>query len=194
MPDPIYAQSGPNPQVAQDIPLPMPDFSDLVWDPNTTQQANQRNSLALATAEMRIKNQAAEAYYKNIVWRAFVVRMTSGNTLPPDQQIPPKPPTGYSVSLPNADGLVYCQPSGLPVCAMPPLPTYNGGLHVTTSVAGHISINWDAWRPNSKWVPANKDDGWSDDVVTPPQMAPDGQMHTYQRFPTPFGALYLQQS
>ncbi len=89
---------------------------------------------------------------------------------------------------------MFPTPGTVPVCDMPPVPLYLGGLLPAVPIPNHLSITWDTWRPTSRWVDGNKDDGWPNDLETPPQKAPDGTMHTYERFSDPFGVWYLQVS
>jgi hypothetical protein len=186
--------TGTNPAVQPDIPVPAPDLSGLTLDTGLTADAMRHNSLVTATAKMRDDNDKLKAAFLNSTWADYVGRMQSGQRLSPELQVPPKPPVAFVLSPPDADGNVSIQPGNEPMCPMPPVPTYLGGLLPTVPIPNHIHIG--AQIPGTLWFQAGDDDGVpSGQEVPNPDSPSDG--HLYEKFGSPFrasgkGGLYLQ--
>jgi hypothetical protein len=159
----------------------------------TTLTWAQQASLLTSTFMRDLKNGDNQRIFDSAV-ADYNAGMASGVKM---QLTPPVAPFKYVLTAPDVNGEVsYAQSTTERLTPTVPIftGTANAQLTVTTPIVNHLSINWDTWRPGSKWVDANKDDGWPNTLETPPQKAPDGSMHTYERFSTPFGALYLQTS
>ncbi len=141
---------------------------------------------------MRVGNTQLTAGYMSTTWTNYVLRMTSGQTLSAEMQTPPKPPMGLILSPPNADGLVYATPGTTPVCPMPPLPTYNGGLTVTGGLIEN-QIDIGVQDGDSAFYSAGPNDTWPANKKTP--SLPAGATYpagTYQKFPAPVGSLNIK--
>jgi hypothetical protein len=161
----------------------------------TTNTFAQEQILASSRAECALLNANLQFNYDTAV-RNYNLNAGSGQThVPP--LVPPVAPLSWIVLAPDANGYQWYAQTGPPLTPTPPLTiatTDLGTLTVATPIPNHLSINWATWRPGNPWVDANKDDGWPNALVTPPQTAPDGSTHTYERFSDPFGAMYLQVS
>ena len=169
--------------------FPAPDASQ------TTNTFAQSAILASSTAQCAHLNANEQANFDGKV-RDYNANMETGQHHDPPL-VPPTAPKSWIVLPPDGNGYSWYAQTGPPLTPTPPLKldvVDLGTLTVQVAVPNHLSINWATWRPGNPWVDANKDDGWPNALVTPPQQAPDGTMHTYERFSTPFGALYLQVS
>jgi hypothetical protein len=184
--------SGPNPSIPVDPVMAMPDLSDLTLDPGTGKGAMLHNNLATSTAQVRVGNAKLKSDYLATPWGNFVLRMTSGQKLSPDMQVPPKPPMALELSPPNADGLVFPQVGTTPVCDVPTLPVYTGGLaSLTPSTAPPGVFMGIGHSAGGKYYDANYGDTIPGEQRAPPQA--DG--HTYVKVASPVGwGWYLQVS
>ena len=170
--------------VTQPVPGNPTDPTSLETDVLNSNNAMIVNCAATNAANQAHYDQAGENYNLNAL---------SGQKHDPPL-VPPTAPKSWIVLPPDANGYQWYAQTGPALTPTPPLKIDAvdlGTLTVPVPLHNHLSIDWDAWRPNTKWVPANKDDGWPNELITPPQTAPDGTVHTYERFSTPFGALYL---
>jgi len=108
--------------------------------------------------------------------------------------VKPVPPAKWVLSPPDQNGFIFPMQSAtetIPI-NVPLQDVDQGTLTVMTPIKNKISINWGT--QNGAWVDAWKDDGFPLGMVTPPIQAPDGSMHTYEKFGGIGGAWYLQVS
>ncbi len=157
---------------------------------DTTLTAAQANILANSKVMVDKLNADLKSRYLS-AFADYVANMESGEYVPPDRQAPPKPPNGWELAPPDANGFVFYQIGTTPVCAMPPLPSYNYANPQPNTQPNVIMIGTAIPGGNGKWYQALKGDTFPSGMTTPPQ--PDG--HTYEKFGAPVGpGWYLQVS
>ena len=151
----------------------------------TTLEAAQSNILASSTAMVARLNADLKTRYLS-AFADYVANMESGEVVPEDRRVPPKPPHAWELAPPNSDGLVFYQVGTTPVCDMPPLPFYAAGNTAPVKVANTIEVGRNI---TGKWYSVGPNDTFPSGMTTPPQ--PDG--HVYEKFGAPVGAgWYLQ--
>ena len=105
---------------------------------------------------------------------------------------PPQPPVQYVVGPPDAEGYQWpiVDPTGTPVCAMPPLPPDQ--TNSTPKVPNTIEVGSNI---GGKWFSVGADDTFPAGMTTPPIPDASGALHTYEKYAAPVGAgWYLQVS
>ena len=144
---------------------------------------------AASANEVSAHNAKLKASYLEYVWPAFVVAMQSGQTIPAARRVPPQPPNGWELTLPDDNGYQWPTESDVPVCDVPPLPVYVAGNPPINKVAGVILMT--PAVEGSPYRSAMPGDTFPSGTTTPVQ--PDG--HTYLKMGWPgFPGHYVQVS
>jgi hypothetical protein len=121
----------------------------------------------------------------------YVANMQTGENIPADRRVPPKPPMAWELAPPNADGFVFYQVGTTPVCDPGPAVTCNYDNPQPNTQPNVIMLGGPIPGGGGKWYQALKGDTFPSGMTTPPQ--PDG--HTYEKFGAPVGpGWYLQVS
>jgi hypothetical protein len=154
----------------------------------TSLAAAQANQLASSTAMVAQLNSNLTVIY-NTAFNSWCTNVNAGRI--PNTN-PPQPPVQYVVSGPDKQGFQWpvLDPSGTPVCAMPPVPP--DGFTVVPKVPNTIDVG-----PNigGKWFSVAADDTFPAGMTTPPIADASGALHTYEKYAAPVGAgWYLQVS
>ena len=159
----------------------------------TTLTWAQQQNLANSKFQVQQLNAKLIAQYHQ-AYADYVANMQSGQNVPEERRHAPKPPNGWELAPPDADGIVFYQMGTTPVCAAGPDVTANFDNSVPVKTPNHMSINWKSRQ--GKWVTALLDDGMPGGFSTPPiidEENPTAPPHTYQRFTTAVGpGWYLQ--
>jgi len=154
----------------------------------TSLSAAQANVLANSQYMVGKLNADLAAHYHS-AYDDYVLNMQSGQNVPPERRHAPKPPLGWELAPPDADGFVFYQIGKTPVTAQGPDVGANFDNPQPNTQPNMILIG--AQNGNSKWFTALKGDTFPSGMTTPPQ--PDG--HTYEKFGAPVGpGWYLQVS
>ncbi len=160
-------------------PLPLDaDATSLV--------AAQANQLASSTVMMGQLNGNLKSIYLTGFnnWKISVDAGRAPNTNPP------KPPMGYEVSRPDANGFQWPVIGITPVCDMPPIPEDH--FTVLPRVANTIDIGKNI---GGKWFSVGLADTFQAGQTTPPIPDVAGALHTYEKYGAPVGpGWYLQLS
>ena len=88
----------------------------------TSLSAAQGNILASSTAMVNRLNEDLITRY-HMAYTDYVANMQSGENIPADRRVPPKPPMAWELAPANADGFVFYQVGNTPVCAPDPPST-----------------------------------------------------------------------
>jgi hypothetical protein len=108
---------------------------------------------------------------------------------------PPKPPNGYVVSVPDANGFQWPVLGNGPVCAMPPIPE-DHSLSQAEIYAALPPNTIDIGRNiGGKWFSVGEKDTFAAGGITPPIPDAAGVLHTYEKYGALIGrGWYLQLS
>ena len=103
---------------------------------------------------------------------------------------PPKPPKGYVVCAPDANGFQWPVLGPDPVCDMPALPEDH--FTPVQKIPNTIDIGRNI---GGKWFAVGAKDTFAPGATTPPIPDAGGVLHTYEKYAAPVGAgWYLQLS
>lgn len=167
------------PLVVPEVP-PFPDLTDL------SLAAAQRRSLITAIFEAAWRNWDLKARYLSR-FADYVTNMTSGHTLPPEQQVPPPVPFAFAVHF-DGTGMAFVDLGSAPVCEMPPMPYYAAGNKVPTPTGEAVFDMGPAEPSLAGWFKVGPDDteptGFTKKIP-----GPNGPM-IVKKVKIPFGAYY----
>lgn len=113
---------------------PIPLSADL-----TSIDTVRASILASSTAMVAHLNADLKGRYLS-AFADYVANMESGQIVPPERQVAPKPPNSWELAPPTPDGLVFYQIGTTPVCDMPPLPFYAAGNKPPALIPGTFDI------------------------------------------------------
>lgn len=148
------------------------------------------NLKATAAAEVAQFNTELTSEYQT-TYQNYVDRMRSGGALSQADQQVPVPPSGYSLTLPDVNGYVFPQISGLPVCPPGQPVAYLGGLSPTSGLVEN-TIDIGVQLAGGSYYSVGPKDTWPANRNTPPLPAgPTFPAGVYQKIPAPVGSLSI---
>ncbi len=167
------------------LPTPTPDPTSL--------GAAQAAALRSSTAEVAFLNADLKARYLS-AFADYTTNMTSGEFIPEDRRVPPKPPYAWELAPPDANGMVWYQIGTTPVTDQPPTPSYNAGNAPPNAVPNMMLIG--NREGNTKWFQALPGDTFPNGQVTPPSAtSAEGVKGPFEKFGAVAGyGWYLQVS
>lgn len=162
----------------------------LKADP-TSLSAAQANILASSTAMVKRLNEDLITRY-HMAYTDYVANMQSGENIPADRRVPPKPPMAWELAPPNESGFVFYQVGTTPVCDPGPTVNCNFDNPLPNKVPNVIMIGKNL---GGKWFQALPGDTFPNGQTTPPITSADGVTGTFEKFGAPVGyGWYLQVS
>jgi len=148
----------------------------------TSLAAAQANQLASSTAQAAQLNVNLQSIFMT-AFNNWCLSVDAGRIPNTD---PPQPPVQYVVSAPDKQGFQWpvVDPSGTPVCPMPPIPA--DMTNSTPPVPNNIVVG-SAIPGAPGWWTCGQGDTFPSGKTTPPVTSADGVFGTFEKFGAPVG-------